>query len=70
MREIVFQVAVKSMMDFVLHHEDLAVVDYSKNFVDLDGYDYEHIELFQLLLDKIRNYYNHLVVFFGNNLIR
>jgi hypothetical protein len=40
------------------------------NVVDQDDDDNEHIGLFQLLLDEILNYYNHLVVFFDNNLIR
>ena len=69
-KEIVVPIDVKLTMDVVLHHEDLVVVDYLKNFVDLDDEDYEHTELFQLLLDKIQNYYNHLVVFFDNNLIK
>jgi hypothetical protein len=68
-KEIVFQVDVMLMMDVVLHLEDLVVEHYLMNFVDQDDDDYEHIELFQLLLDEILMYHNHLVVFCDNNLI-
>jgi hypothetical protein len=69
-KEIVVQVVVMLMMDFVMFHDNLMIVDWTMNFVDLDDDDNEHIVLFPLLLDEILNYYNHLVVFFDNNLIK
>ena len=67
-RELVVQVVGELRMDFVPYHDNLMSVNSSMDVADRDDDDSEHTGLFQLLLDKILNYYNHLVVFDDSNL--
>lgn len=69
-KEVVVLIVVKLTMDDVLHLDNWMNEDWAMNADDRDDDDSEHIVLFQQLLDRIQNYYNHLVVFVDNNLFR
>jgi hypothetical protein len=69
-KEIVGLIDVMSMMDVLISRVELVGEDYLLMMVDQDVDDYKYNLLVQMLLVGIVNYYNHLVVFYDNNLIR
>jgi len=69
-KEIVGPIDVMSMMDVLISHVELVGEDYLLVMVDQDVDDYIYNLLVQMLLVGTVKYYNHLVVFYDNNLIR
>jgi len=69
-KEIVGLIDVMSMMDVLISHVELVGEDYLLVMVDQDVDDYKYNLLVQMLLVGTVKYYNHLVVFYDNNLIR
>jgi len=68
-KEIVGPIDVMSMMDVLISHVELVGEDYLLMMVDQDVDDYIYNLLVQMLLVGTVKYYNHLVVFYDNNLI-